>query len=82
MFFAVIRCQATAALLNVAYTTEELEFYLSDSESKLLIMPEEPIHIAQAAASKLNISHVTTNLSATVNHITLSSAAKGIPDSV
>ncbi|CAN6544461.1 unnamed protein product [Malus baccata var. baccata] len=82
MFLAVIRCQATAALLNAAYTAEELEFNLSDSESKLLIMLEEPIHTAQAAASKLNIPHVTTNLSATANPVTLSSAAKGILDSV
>ncbi|TQD94500.1 hypothetical protein C1H46_019921 [Malus baccata] len=45
-------------------------------------MPEEPIHAAQAAASKLNIPHVTANLSAAANHVTLSSAAEGSPDSV
>ncbi|KAM1684129.1 hypothetical protein TB2_034823 [Malus domestica] len=45
-------------------------------------MPEEPIHAAQAAASKLNIPHVTANLSAAASHVTLSSAAEGSPDSV
>ncbi|TQD98214.1 hypothetical protein C1H46_016168 [Malus baccata] len=45
-------------------------------------MPKESIHTTQTAASKLNIPHVTTNLSATANPVTLSFAAKGIPDSV
>ncbi|KAM1650440.1 hypothetical protein ACFXTH_002967 [Malus domestica] len=45
-------------------------------------MPEDPIHAAQAAASKLNIPYVTTNLSAVASHLTLSSAAEGSPDSV
>ncbi|TQE02886.1 hypothetical protein C1H46_011498 [Malus baccata] len=82
MFLAVIRCRATAAPLNAVYTAEEFEFYLSDSESKLLITPEKPIHAAQAAASKLNIPHVTANLSDAASHVTLSSAAEGSPDSV
>ncbi|KAK3227051.1 hypothetical protein Dsin_006913 [Dipteronia sinensis] len=55
MFLAVIRCRATAAPLNSAYTMEEFEFYLSDSESKLLITPREGIQTAKSAASKLNI---------------------------
>ncbi|TYI15814.1 hypothetical protein ES332_A08G212400v1 [Gossypium tomentosum] len=55
MFLAVIRCRATAAPLNSAYTAEEFEFYLSDSESKLLLIPAEGIKPAEAAASKLNI---------------------------
>ncbi|KAM1002679.1 hypothetical protein EV1_003008 [Malus domestica] len=44
-------------------------------------MPQEPIHAVQAAASKLNIPYVTTNLSAAASHLTLSSAAEGSPDS-
>ncbi|KAK3220714.1 hypothetical protein Dsin_014684 [Dipteronia sinensis] len=59
MFLAVIRARATAAPLNAAYTSEEFEFYLSDSESKLLLTSIEGNSPAQAAASKLNIAHAT-----------------------
>ncbi|TXG70911.1 hypothetical protein EZV62_005846 [Acer yangbiense] len=59
MFLAVIRARATAAPLNAAYTSEEFEFYLSDSESKLLLTSIEGNAPAQAAASKLNIAHAT-----------------------
>ncbi|KAK2664054.1 hypothetical protein Ddye_002628 [Dipteronia dyeriana] len=76
MFLAVIRCRATAAPLNSAYTAEEFEFYLSDSESKLLITPQEGIQTAKAAASKLNIPHVTTTLPDSNSKITLSSLSK------
>uniref|UniRef100_A0A2P2QKX6 4-coumarate--CoA ligase n=1 Tax=Rhizophora mucronata TaxID=61149 RepID=A0A2P2QKX6_RHIMU len=62
MFLAVIRCRATAAPLNAAYTAEEFEFYLSDSESKFLITPEEGNRSAQAAASKLNIPRAAATL--------------------
>lgn len=62
MFLAVIRARATSAPLNAAYTQEEFEFYLSDSESKLLITNHEGNHAAQAAASKLNIPHATAVL--------------------
>ncbi|KAF7813186.1 oxalate--CoA ligase-like [Senna tora] len=62
MFLAVIRARATAAPLNPAYTTEEFEFYLSDSESKLLLTSQEGNASAQAAASKLSIPHVTASL--------------------
>lgn len=55
MFLAVIRARATAAPLNPAYTSEEFEFYLSDSESKLLLTPLEGNEPAQSAASKLKI---------------------------
>lgn len=55
MFLAVIRVRATAAPLNSAYTSEEFEFYLSDSDSKLLLTPLDGNKPAQAAASKLNI---------------------------
>ncbi|XP_028773232.1 oxalate--CoA ligase [Neltuma alba] len=62
MFLAVIRARATAAPLNPAYTAEEFEFYLSDSESKLLLTSREGNGSAQDAASKLNIPHVTASL--------------------
>ncbi|KAH1036350.1 hypothetical protein GLYMA_20G159300v4 [Glycine max] len=58
-FLAVIRARATAAPLNAAYTAEEFEFYLSDSDSKLLLTSKEGNEPAQAAASKLNIPHAT-----------------------
>ena len=61
MFLAVIRVRATAAPLNPAYTAEEFEFYLSDSESKLLLTPEEENEAALAAASKLKIKHATAS---------------------
>ncbi|KAE8710853.1 Oxalate--CoA ligase [Hibiscus syriacus] len=73
MFLAVIRCRATAAPLNPAYTAEEFEFYLSDSESKLLLIPAEGIKPAEAAASKLNIPLVSATLHDENSIITLSS---------
>lgn len=63
MFLAVIRARATAAPLNAAYTAEEFEFYLSDSESKLLLTSQEGNAAAQAAASKLDIPQATASLS-------------------
>ncbi|KAL5568000.1 hypothetical protein UlMin_024575 [Ulmus minor] len=62
MFLAVIRARATAAPLNPAYTTDEFEFYLLDSESKLLLTSKEGNNSAQAAASKLKIPHATSTL--------------------
>ncbi|KAL5814138.1 hypothetical protein ACOSQ4_024779 [Xanthoceras sorbifolium] len=75
MFLAAIRCRATAAPLNSAYTAEEFEFYLSDSESKLLITPGESMQSAQAAASKLRIPHFTATLADSNSKITLSSSS-------
>lgn len=72
MFLAVIRCRATAAPLNAAYTAEEFEFYLSDSESKILITSAEGIQSAQTAASKLKIPHVTAALDLATKTILLS----------
>ena len=63
MFLAVIRCRAIVAPLNQAYTAEEFEFYLSDSESKLLITPKEGLQPAQSATSKLKLPQVTATLS-------------------
>ncbi|XP_039124673.1 oxalate--CoA ligase [Dioscorea cayenensis subsp. rotundata] len=63
MFLAVIRARAVAAPLNAAYTQEEFEFYLSDSESKLLITNSEGNAAAQAAAKTLGIRHATACLS-------------------
>ncbi|XP_057525941.1 oxalate--CoA ligase [Amaranthus tricolor] len=72
MFLAVIRVRATAAPLNAAYTAEEFEFYLSDSDSKLLLTSMEGNTAAETAASKLNIPHVTACLSSADSDITLS----------
>lgn len=48
--------------MNAAYTAEEFEFYLSDSESKLLVTSKEGNEPAQAAASKLSIPVSTASL--------------------
>ncbi|KAF2320460.1 hypothetical protein GH714_027566 [Hevea brasiliensis] len=61
MFLAVIRARATAAHL-IRLHHGEFEFYLSDSESKLLLTLQEGNSSAQAAASKLNIRHATVAL--------------------
>nr|GMC88394.1 oxalate--CoA ligase-like [Ipomoea batatas]GMD53816.1 oxalate--CoA ligase-like [Ipomoea batatas]GME10905.1 oxalate--CoA ligase-like [Ipomoea batatas]GME12843.1 oxalate--CoA ligase-like [Ipomoea batatas] len=71
MFLAVIRVRATAAPLNPAYTAEEFEFYLSDSESKMLLIPKEGNEAAQAAAAKLSIPAVTATLSGAESDIAL-----------
>ncbi|CAO1943536.1 unnamed protein product [Urochloa humidicola] len=62
MFLAVIRARCVAAPLNPAYTQEELEFYLSDSESRLLVTNAEGNPAAQAAAAKLGLPHATAKL--------------------
>ncbi|XP_022874421.1 oxalate--CoA ligase-like [Olea europaea var. sylvestris] len=83
MFLAVIRVRATAAPLNSAYTLDEFEFYLSDSESKILITLKEGNKPAEAAASKLNIPHITATLSDANSELTLSSTQpRSKPDSV
>lgn len=79
MFLAVIRVRATAAPLNSAYTSDEFEFYLSDSESKLLLTPKEGNQPAQAAATKLKIPHLTATLSHAEADLTLSST-QPLPD--
>lgn len=72
MFLAVIRIRATAAPLNAAYTADEFEFYLSDSESKLLLTSQEGNKPAQAAATKLNLPHITASLPHPNSPVTLS----------
>ncbi|XP_062186302.1 oxalate--CoA ligase-like [Phragmites australis] len=62
MFLAVIRARAVAAPLNPAYTQEEFEFYLSDSEARLLITNAEGNAAAQAAAAKLGLVHAAASL--------------------
>ncbi|GJN25990.1 hypothetical protein PR202_gb13880 [Eleusine coracana subsp. coracana] len=62
MFLAVIRARGVAAPLNPAYTQEELEFYLSDSESRLLLTNAEGNPAAQAAAAKLGLAHASASL--------------------
>ncbi|KAI4326971.1 hypothetical protein L6164_019480 [Bauhinia variegata] len=74
LFLAVIKCRAIAAPLNPAYTAEEFEFYLSDSEAKLLITRDEGIESARGAASKLNLPRVTASLSGANAFVTLSSS--------
>lgn len=82
MFLAVIRSRATAAPLNAAYTAEEFEFYLSDSESKLLLVPTEGLKAAEAAASKLNIAVVSAALHGDEPKISLSTNPESNLDSV
>ncbi|PKA53201.1 4-coumarate--CoA ligase-like 10 [Apostasia shenzhenica] len=62
MFLAVIRSRATAVPMNSAYTKEEFEFYLSDSESKMLLMSKQGNAAAESAATKLGILRATTVL--------------------
>nr|DAD18889.1 TPA_asm: hypothetical protein HUJ06_020352 [Nelumbo nucifera] len=76
MLLAVIRARATAAPLNAAYTPEEFEFYLSDSESKFLLTSQEGNKSVQAAAAKLNIPHITAALPHSDQEVTLSSDSK------
>ncbi|CAN1264766.1 Oxalate--CoA ligase [Linum perenne] len=72
MFLAVIRARATAAPLNAAYTAEEFEFYLSDSESKLLLTSREGNAAAESAASKLQVRHATAGLNGEDSELVLS----------
>ncbi|KAL6844326.1 hypothetical protein ACP4OV_025999 [Aristida adscensionis] len=62
MFLAVIRARGVAAPLNPAYTQEEFEFYLSDSEARLLVTNAEGNPAAQASAAKLGLAHAAATL--------------------
>ncbi|XP_047063447.1 oxalate--CoA ligase-like [Lolium rigidum] len=76
-FLAVIRARAVAAPLNPAYTQEEFEFYLSDSEARLLVTNAEGNAAAQAAAAKLGLVHAaTTTLVSSAGPLHLA----GLPD--
>ncbi|KAG8043965.1 hypothetical protein GUJ93_ZPchr0458g22309 [Zizania palustris] len=77
MFLAVIRARAVAAPLNPAYTQEEFEFYLSDSEARLVITNAEGNVAAQAAAAKLGLAHTTASLKDAAGQVHLS----GLPNS-
>ncbi|KAL8232570.1 hypothetical protein R6Q57_002348 [Mikania cordata] len=81
MFLAVIRVRATAAPLNQAYTADEFEFYLSDSESKLLITGNDGNESAESAASKIGIRHVKATLNDVESGIHLSSVPESCSDS-
>ncbi|ERM95094.1 oxalate--CoA ligase [Amborella trichopoda] len=59
-FLAAIQAGTVAAPLNSAYTSEEFEFYLSDSKAKLLLLPFDGNKSAEAAASKLNLPFANT----------------------
>ncbi|KAE9464872.1 hypothetical protein C3L33_03220, partial [Rhododendron williamsianum] len=83
MFLAVIRIRATAAPLNAAYTSDEVQFYLSDSGSKLLLTSHEGNKPAESAASVLNIPHITASLPQPTSDISLSSTrSESNPDSL
>jgi len=63
VFLAATWIKAIASPLNPAYKAEEYSFYMSDSKSKLLIVPSESEGgnpEAEAAASKLRISTART----------------------
>ncbi|CAA7390927.1 unnamed protein product [Spirodela intermedia] len=79
MFLAVIRSRAVAAPLNSAYTQEEFEFYLSDSESKLLLTNVEGNFTAQAAAAKLGLPHATASLGSPSDSVKIGAAGERAP---
>ncbi|KAH9317016.1 hypothetical protein KI387_018785, partial [Taxus chinensis] len=58
LFMAVIRARGVAAPLNASYTAEEFEFYLQDSQSKLLLLPSEGNAAAESAAVNLKLATV------------------------
>ena len=65
-FLAITSCRGLAAPLNPAYRTEEFNFYLEDSDSKLMILPAKPCpHAEAAAASKgVPVARLTTRAAA------------------
>ncbi|KAL6651650.1 hypothetical protein ACP70R_010575 [Stipagrostis hirtigluma subsp. patula] len=77
MFLAVIRARAVAAPLNPAYTQEEFEFYLSDSEARLLLTGADGNAAAQAAAAKLGLAHAAASLRDAAGPVDLA----GLPES-
>jgi acyl-CoA synthetase (AMP-forming)/AMP-acid ligase II len=57
----VLAAGAAAAPLNPAYTEDEFRFYLEDLSPKLLLLPEEGVAAARAAADGLGVEVVTTD---------------------
>eukprot|EP00300_Choanocystis_sp_HF-7_P041468 c8209_g1_i2.p1 GENE.c8209_g1_i2~~c8209_g1_i2.p1 ORF type:complete len:527 (+),score=-6.45 c8209_g1_i2:3-1583(+) len=55
-FLATTFSRCVAAPLNTAYSTDECEFYIKDTSSKIVIVPKSnPNHPARAVAIKLGI---------------------------
>ena len=57
-FFSVVSLGAISLPLNVAYKEEEIRFYVSDSQIKLLITEERLKPIAEKVAADLSVSVV------------------------
>mmetsp|Transcript_20492 Transcript_20492/g.44810 ORF Transcript_20492/g.44810 Transcript_20492/m.44810 type:complete len:550 (-) Transcript_20492:28-1677(-) len=69
-FLAITSARAVAAPLNAAYKVDEFSFYLEDTSSVLLLIPEEGNKAAEAAAAKHKVP---------VAKLTVSVAADGRP---
>ncbi len=63
-FLAVTQAGAVAAPLNPAYTFEEFIFYMEDTDTQLVILPEGD-HPGRAAAARLGISAIDARLTRT-----------------
>lgn len=74
MLLAVMRCRATAAPLDPAYSAEEFWATLSEAKPKLLLVPQEGNELAQFAAFGLSIPYLTAKLDSADSKITLSSS--------
>lgn len=75
LFFAIASLGASAAPLNPSYKTEEVIFYLQDINASLLLIPKNKQNKeAEAAADKMNVPIVYTELDAVSKSINLSFA--------
>ncbi len=61
VFLAVARAGAIAAPLNSAYTLGEFKFFMEDSDSRLVILPEGD-HTGRDAANQLGIASLNAGL--------------------
>jgi acyl-CoA synthetase (AMP-forming)/AMP-acid ligase II len=62
-FLAVARIRAVAAPLNAAYKEDEFTFYIEDAKSSLVIVPDEGVHNAEAAAKTLSLPILSVKFS-------------------
>ena len=79
--FVSIAAGATTVPLNLAYRKEELEFYLSDLEARLLVVEPTGESPARAAAEKLGmpVAELAAAVEALVGSVAEMGRLVGVP---
>jgi malonyl-CoA/methylmalonyl-CoA synthetase len=60
LYLACVRAGAVFLPLNTAYTLAELEYFLADSEPRIVVVAPDPAGRVAALAARLGVSHTLT----------------------